>query len=76
MYKLTGKQNNEVGDKGKQMMIIQVVLEKQKKFGEKKACVNNYFPPFDFRKAAGEPSADQTNMLGKPVEQNIFIPYV
>lgn len=36
MYKLTGKQNNEVGDKGKQMMIIQVVLEKQKKIGKKK----------------------------------------
>lgn len=77
MYKPSGKQNNAVGDKVKQIIIIQAVSEKQRKIAKKKkAFVNNYFPPFNFRKAAGEPSADQINTLGKPAEQNIFIPYM
>lgn len=74
MYKPSGKQNNQVGDKVKQMIIIQVVSEK--KNGKKKAFVNNHSPPFNFRKAAEVSSSDQINMLGKPAEENIFIPYV
>lgn len=55
------------------MMIIQVVLEKKL---EKISFVNTCFSPFNFRKAAGDPSADWLNMLGKPTEQFIFIPCV
>lgn len=43
---------------------------------EKISFLNICFPPFNFRKAAGDPPADWLNMLGKPTEQFIFIPYV
>lgn len=55
------------------MMITQVVFEKNL---EKSSFLNICFPLFNFRKAAGVPSADWLNMLGKPTEQFIFIPYV